>query len=463
MIGKSIELFFCGRRFWLAGAIWFGLISGWALGQDSAPAAAPVAQSTAMVTGSVICADTNAPARLAQVILRSTAPSNAGDEMMKGLDALRGMAGGDDAKKPKLTKEQEADQKRQNAELMRTANMMADAGHTVPVALDGTYRFTNVPPGTYQIRATLSGYIDPLGEFSPEDFASQDPAMQQRIRAAAQIVTVTGSEGAHVDLRLERGASISGKVIFEDGSPAIGWQVLSADAPAKEGTGSNPFGSAGPLGMGGLKNLVHLPVSTDDTGHFRLSGLPSGDYLLQARINLMGLDRGGFAPISSGAGMGMGNFAALMGMRLAVYSGGSMHVADAKPISVKAGDERSGIEIVIPLHLMHMVSGHVTAKVDSHAVNFGTVELTDKNDGSVQFTATIHEDGSFRFDYVPGNSAYKLETHNVQDAVTTETTMTLGTSVAHKKTVHNYGQTTQEVQVLDSDVDGINISVPALQ
>ena len=195
MIGKSIELFFCGRRFQLAGVIWFGLISGWALGQDSALAAPPVAQSTATVTGSVICADTNAPARLAQVILRSTVPSNAGDEMMKGLDALRGMAGGDDAKKPKLTKEQEADQKRQSAELMRTANMMADAGHTVPVALDGTYRFTNVPPGTYQIRATLSGYIDPLGEFSPEDFASQDPAMQQRIRAAAQIVTVTGSEG----------------------------------------------------------------------------------------------------------------------------------------------------------------------------------------------------------------------------------------------------------------------------
>lgn len=161
--------------------------------------------------------------------------------------------------------------------------------------------------------------------------------------------------------------------------------------------------------------------------------------------------------------MGMGNLAALMGTRLAVYSGGSMHVADAKPISVKAGDERSGIEIVIPLHLMHMVSGHVTAKVDSHAVNFGTVELTDKNDGSVQFTATIHEDGSFWFDYVPGNSSYKLETHNVQDAVTTETTSTLGTAVAHKKTVHNYGQTTQEVQVLDSDVDGINISVPALQ
>lgn len=293
MIGKSIESFFCGRRFRLAGVIWCGLVSGWALGQDSAPAAAPVAQSAATVTGSVVCADTNAPARLAQVILRSTVPSNAGDEMMKGLDALRGMADGDDAKKPKLTKEQEADQKRQSAELMRTANMMADAGHTVPVALDGTYRFTNVPPGTYQIRATLSGYIDPLGEFSPEDFASQDPAMQQRIRAAAQMVTVTGSEGAHVDLRLERGASISGRVIFEDGSPAIGWQVLSADAPEKEGTGSNPFGSSNPLGTGGLKNLLHLPVSTDDTGHFRLSGLPSGDYLLQARKNLTGLDRGG--------------------------------------------------------------------------------------------------------------------------------------------------------------------------
>lgn len=456
MIGWNFGLF--GRL----GLVVFGvgLIGGIVLGQEAAPAAAPgTGVSGATITGSVICADTNGPARLAQVILRSTTPSDSGAEMLKGLELMRGGLDGDDVKKPALTKEQEADQKKQAAELTRTANMMADTGHTVPVALDGTYRFTNVPPGTYQIRATLTGYIDSLREFSPEDFQSQDPAMRKRIAAAAQVVTISSNEGAHVDLRLERGASISGKVVFEDGSPAIGWQVLSAEAPAKGG--ENPFGSGGVLGVGGMKNLLHLPATTDDTGHFRLSGLPGGDYIVQARVNLLGMDRGGFAPISSGAGAGM-NFAALMGTRLTAYSGNAMHVGDAKPISVNAGDDRTGVEIVVPLHLMHAVSGHVLAKTDAHAVNFGTVELADKKDSSVTFTVTIHDDGSFRFDYVPGNSEYTLTTHNVQDAVTTGTTTTLGQTIAKKKTLHNYGQVTQEVMVMDSDLDGVNVSVPGL-
>jgi hypothetical protein len=461
MIGWNFGLFCLLRRVGLVGVLGAGLMAKVLLGQEAAPAAAPVVGvSGAMITGSVICADTNGPARLAQVILRSTTPSDSGAEMLKGLEQFRGAMDGDDAKKPTLTKEQEADQKKQAAELARTANMMADTGHTVPVALDGTYRFTNVPPGTYQIRATLTGYIDPLGEFSPEDFQSQDPAMRKRIAAAAQVVTISSNEGAHVDLRLERGASISGKVIFEDGSPAIGWQVLSAVAPAKGG--ENPFGSGGALGTGGVKSLLHLPATTDDTGHFRLSGLSSGDYVLQARVNVMGMDRGGFAPMSSGAGMGMGNLAALMGTRITAYSGSVMHVADAKAVSVSAGDERTGVEIVVPLHQMHAVSGHVLAKTDAHAVNFGTVELADKNDSSMTFTVTIHEDGSFRFDYVPGNSEYKLTTHNVQDAVTTGTSTMLGQSVAKKKTLHNYGQVMQEVRVMDSDLDGVSVSVPGL-
>jgi hypothetical protein len=408
---RHFGLFCLRRRSGLATIGLFCVMSGPVLGQEGGGPASPAVVSAATISGSVICADTNGPARLAMVILRSTTAS----------------AGG---------------------------KMMADSGHSVPVGLDGSYRFTNVRPGTYQIGATLAGYIDPLGEFSPEDFASQDPEMQKRIRAAAQVVvTITGNESAHIDLRLERGASISGRVLFEDGSPAIGWQVQSAAAPAK--------GAENPFVPGGLKNLPHLPVTTDDTGHFRLSGLPSGEYVLQARVNVEGMDRGGFAPTSSGAGM-EGNFVWLMGIQLTAYSGSAMHVADAKAVSVSAGDEWTGVEIVVPLYQMHAVSGHVLAKTDAHAVNFGTVELADKKDSSVTFTATLHEDGSFRFEYVPGNSEYTLTTDNVQDAVTTGTTTMFGQAIAAKKTVRKYGQVSQEVVVMDSDVDGVNVLVAGL-
>jgi hypothetical protein len=438
--------------------LWRRLAGLLLLGATAAPVqarqAAPAPSATATITGSVICADTNAPARLGKVILRSTTPSNAGEEMLKSLGDLR-ILGGDSSNK--LTKEQEADRQRQSTDLTRTVNMMADQGHMVTIGLDGTYRFTNVPPGTYLIRGTLDGYIDPLADFSQDDFSSLDPAVRKRIAAAAQTVTVSGNEGAHLDLRLERGASISGRVLFEDGSPAIGWQVLTVDPPGKTTDGSSASAFTG-----GLKSFLHLPVTTDDTGHFRLAGLPSGDYILQARINARGLGMSGFNPISSGAGIGGSALATLMSLHLSAYSGSAVHLADAKPVSVHAGDERTGVEIVIPAHMLHAVSGHVFAKGDAHAVNFGVVELTDKNDSSVKFTAGIQDDGSFRFDYIPGASSYTLATHNVQDTVTTETSTVLGTLMAKKKTVHNYGQVAEDVQMMDSDIDSINLAVPVL-
>jgi hypothetical protein len=38
----------------------------------------------------------------------------------------------------------------------------------------------------------------------------------------------------------------------------------------------------------------------------------------------------------------------------------------------------------------------------------------------------------------------------------------LSSTIEKRKTVHNYEQATQEMKVLDSDVDGINVTVTAL-
>jgi hypothetical protein len=38
----------------------------------------------------------------------------------------------------------------------------------------------------------------------------------------------------------------------------------------------------------------------------------------------------------------------------------------------------------------------------------------------------------------------------------------LGSTIAKKKTVHNYGQVSEDVRIFDSDIDSINLAVPAL-
>jgi len=51
----------------------------------AAPAQPPAATPGATLTGHVLCADTNAPARFAKVILKSTAPSGPGDDIFGAL------------------------------------------------------------------------------------------------------------------------------------------------------------------------------------------------------------------------------------------------------------------------------------------------------------------------------------------------------------------------------------------
>ena len=403
---------------------------------------------TGTITGKVVCEDTGAPARLGHVILRSATPANAGVDMFKGLDAL--MGGGNSSK---LTKEQQADRDKQRAQLARTANMMADAGHTVTIGLDGTYRFTNVPPGKYQLRPTFDGYVDPLAGFTPEQLSSSDAALQARIAAASPTVTVAAGESAHVDLKLQRGASIAGHVRFEDGQPAAGWQVLAED------TATIPVDDA--LGVG-VNSFLHLPTSTDATGSFRISGLPAGRYVVQARISAVGLDRGGFSSISSGAGIAGANLATLMSLHLAVFSGSVLHAAQATVIALQTAQDLGGVEIVVPIKKLHRVSGHVQAKTDGHPVNFGSVELTDAGDPSLKYISEIHDDGTFGIDYVPGPAAYHLVTHNVQDTVATGTTASLATPIVKKKTVANYAQTTMDLNVADRNVPNVAVSVAPL-
>ncbi len=433
-----------------------------------------------VVTGRVIFADTNGPARFTKVLLKSAAPADLAENPFAELlgtppaapgkpgSAARNGTAAASKDAPAMSAEDRAELKSARAASAKMMSGIADLLVSTTVGADGNYTFTNVKAGTYYVHATAPGYIDPLSQFSAEDFASTDPAVKQRIAAVAVPVTVSGTDQAHADLRLERGASISGRVLYDDGTPAAGWIVRTVHRPAAAAATGSGSGAGGMgIDMADL-DLAHISEmsQTEDTGRFRIAGLPTGDYILEARFTAPPLGHSSFNAIASNPGspFGGGGLSALQGLKLTVYSGNVFRQSDAKPVSVRAGDDRSGYDLTMAIHAMHSISGMVRARADGHPVNSGTVELTLNDaqgnpDPSLHLVATIQADGGFRFDYVPPGS-YTLKAAHAADVTTVSVKRILGSLMAEQKTNHRYGPASVNATLSDTDITDAKIDVP---
>ncbi len=398
------------------------------------------------VTGHVFCADSNAPARFAKVLLKSTEPDHSGDEFMKRLqDNIKKMAANSGEAAP-AAKPLTDDKKKALATASKGFSQAMDMMNASTVGLNGEFRFAGVKAGTYYVHAIYAGYIDPLDQFTDEDFASTDPAMRARI-AQIPTITVTGSDSAHAELRLDRGAAISGTLLYEDGSPAAGW-ILTVIKP---GTHDSDAEAASlkmnqALAMSGAAQVA----KSDDLGHFRITGLSASDYAVRATLAAPSI---GITAKNIGDGG--------TGINLAVYSGNTFNRADAKTISVTAGEEHSGADITIPDHSLHSIVGHVYAKSDAHTLNVGAVNLSSKSDPTLHQMAAVRDDGSFHFDYLPAGVNYTLTVEGAADGKNSAapTAGFMGMNLPNPEILRKYGSDTTDVLLGDSDVDNVRLTV----
>ncbi len=322
---------------------------------------------------------------------------------------------------------------------------MLDATNTV---LDGSYRVTGLKPGTYYVHALLPGYVDPYAQFSPEDFQSSDPAIRARI-AALPTVRIDGEgESQTLNLHLQRGGSVVGRVLYDDGSPAVGWNVWGFRQGAE--MDQNPV-LAPSLQRESAREMGQPATETDDRGNFRITGLADGQYTLRADMGA--LARGTLARNASQVGSGI---------RIAVYSGGALRASTAKPLTVRQGEEESVPDIVIPMKSLHSIAGHVTANSDGHALNKGSVMLSAKDDSQISLRAVVQRDGSFRFDDLPGNGTYTLTLDDAADATyTDQKPVFLGIAVPKADVKTTYAHAEQDVLVNDGDQTGVVLHMTA--
>jgi protocatechuate 3,4-dioxygenase beta subunit len=169
-------------------------------------------------------------------------------------------------------------------------------------AADGSFRFEAVLAGAYRLSARAEGF-----------FPSEPRGVEARAKAPL------------VELRLERGAVVEGRVVDEKGNPVAGASLevsgegadgapyaLSADAFAGAATdGATRLEPMGELGR--LRGPVPYPPSlprkrgpqprelaSDPRGHFSLAGLPAGKLVVAARHP--DFARGASAPVEARPG-----------------------------------------------------------------------------------------------------------------------------------------------------------------
>ena len=377
---------------------------------------------TGTVTGHVICQDTQKPARFANVILFRVPGQVTPTPNTDGTDQ----------------RAKDAAFKAMMEEQYSATVVQAQTG------IDGGFVATNVPPGDYYALAAAPGYVQPRNVVQAAYDAGED--LTKSI-SGVSMVHVSADRSSQTEITATRGAAVEGHVLWDDGSPVSDATVSVESATKKHKTLPPQFGM-----IMGFSMFPPTPGLTDDRGHYRLSGLAPGEYRVKATLPM-----NSHMTFSRGVLVGLGQLGTLP---MTVYAPASFHQADAKTVTLTAGEERTDQDITYNLNGLHTVSGQVISAEDHHGLNRGVVTLTDANDKTFARSASVDPNGNFTVTFVPAGT-YTMTVGNAADTVTEEPKKPefggLVTDV--DKTVRTYQKGELQVMVGDSDVSGQNIEL----
>ena len=364
--------------------------------------------ATGSVTGSVTCADTNAPARFAVVTLERVP--------------------------------------REGVEPLKKADESLAMNATATTDLEGRFVLDKVPAGRYFVLVILSGYMDALGRFDHDDLKKLSNETKKTMLKAIPTVSVEPGQVAQTAVRLEHASELGGTVLYDDGSPAINLTVKLL-RKAKDGTIQSMDGMMVP-GFG-------AQVRTDDRGHFRFIGISPGEYSISVSMKTEKVE---YAGLIGDSGLSIGS-SSDGGGEVRIFSGSGFRLRDAAITKIAESEVVGGVDVTIPLAALHVIKGTLTAKRDGHVLNRGQVQLLYADDGEEAQYAQVGQDGSFSMPYVP-EGKYVLQVKDGAD-VESRSRHEFNSNFIDEHVVRKYGEVEMAVTVT-AEMSGLELAAPDL-
>ncbi|MCA1593559.1 MAG: carboxypeptidase-like regulatory domain-containing protein [Acidobacteria bacterium] len=323
---------------------------------------------------------------------------------------------------------------------------------------NGEFRIRKVPVGNYFVTVDAPGVMSPVSFLDIQEMRGNSHPDLREVRKHFDEVDVDGKSDREVNVRAKRGASVSGRVTYADGDPAINVSVSimrrRGERLAQLITGVNP--------------ATLYSMRTDDRGVFRVAGLPPGEYLVAVSetVEHGESDAGRYDPME----------ASIFGNPLMMtFYPSATRAGQATPVRVEAGEDRDGVDITIAERALHTLSGVVRGGRDGRPVASASVRFAPKVPASgvdatlsspyeeTRGTVQTDEQGLWQLREIPdGVYIISVNPPSVYESATTATT-TGGVDGAPptrpRRPKKRYAPKQQEVKVAGGDVANINIVV----
>jgi hypothetical protein len=295
---------------------------------------------------------------LIAILLLSQPPSQAPAEL-KGTAVVRGRITAADTGRP-LRRAQ-----------IRVSSVEQPQGRTTSTNVRGEWEIKEIPPGRYTVSVTRSGYL-------PMQYGQRYYG-----ELARPLQVDDGRVLERVDFALPRAGVLSGRITDETGEPVSGASVWVMRTEYFRGRRRA-------VTMGNSAN-------TDDTGHYRASGIPPGEYTLMAMLPSTWIagpekQKFGYAPS---------------------YYPGIPSYADALRVKVGPGQEAANLDFPLVAARAAALSG-TAMKSDGTPLSGSTVSLTREVAGptfsssSMVANGNVAADGSWTIKGIPPGE-YRLE------------------------------------------------------